>query len=383
MSQKSQSTQKSESKKPPKPAVEPLSPIEETAPVPELTQTGQFVQPGELPPDLARKQVQDAQQVAGNLFVQRELLKGVIQRQTPGEGGDTTPIPALGTTEEKRHFALHILKEAYGELIKKESKVVAKGSEKELRDAYDQSMINLGKDFKKPDGEFRKWEMGDSKKHPTMSKELVGFWDQDTGDVLIDTSKKPDQQVATLVHEMLHANAAGDFASTMGKTIDEGMTEKLTQQAFAEAGYSAPGGFYAAEIGLVNRLAGMFGENLMLLSYFNGTAILRSMVSTVLDDEEIFDKLVRAIKGNQTRYIESFFYLYERAAAGAELDKKIAAISSRLDWWVSDGDITAVENIWQGSTEDERSQLRSVIRNRVASLSDHGHRARLRILIGS
>jgi hypothetical protein len=383
MPQKSQNTQKSDSKKPAKPVVEPLSPIEEIAPIPELTQTGQVMLPGDLPPDLARKQVKKVQAVAGNRYVQRELLKNVIQRQSPEGEGDTTPIPPLGTAEEKGAFALHILKEAYGDLIKKESKVVGKANEKELRDAYDQSMINLGKDFKKPDGKYRKWEMGDSKKHPTMSAQLVGFWDQDSGDVLIDTSKDPDEQVITLAHEMLHANAAGDFAGTLGKTIDEGMTEKLAQEAFASAGYSAPGGFNVGEMALVGRLAGMFGENLMMLSYFRGPAILRTMASEVLDDDEIFDKLVRAIKANNTSYIDNFFYLYERAAAGAELDRKIAAINSLLDWYVSDDDITAIENIWHGSTDDERVQLRGVIRNRITSLSNHGQRARLRFLIAS
>jgi hypothetical protein len=383
MSTKTQNTQKSETKKPAKPAVEPLSPIEEIAPAPELTQTGQALLPGELPPDLARKQVRDVQVVAGNQFVQRELLKGVIQRQPPSEGGNTTPIPTLGTTEAKGAFALHVLKEAYGDLIKKESKVVAKTNEKELRDAYDQSMINLDRKYKEEDGTFNKWKAGDSKRHPTMSEEMVGFWDQDSGDVLIDTSKKPDQQVVTLVHEMLHANAAGDFAETMGKTIDEGMTEKLTQEAFAKAGYSAPGGFNVGEMALVGRLAGMFGENLMMLSYFRGSAILRSMVSSVLKDEDIFDKLVRAVKADNTGYVDIFLNRYERAAAGAELDKKTAAINSLLDWLVWDEHITAVENIWYGSTDDERVQLRGVIRPRITSLSNHGHRARLRILIGS
>jgi hypothetical protein len=382
MPQKSQKTQKTETKKPVKPVVEPLSPIEEIAPIPELTQTGKFVQPGELPPDLARKQVQDAQQVAGNQFIQRELQTGVIQRQSPGGGGDTTPIPPLDTTEAKRAFALNVLKEAYGDLIKKESKVVAKESEKELRDAYDQSMINLDKEFKKPDGEYRDWEMGDSKKHPTMSQKLVGFWDQDSGDVLIDTSKDPDEQVVTLAHEMLHANAAGDFVGTFGKTIDEGMTEKLTQEAFARAGHSAPGGFNVGEMALVNRMAGMFGENLMMLSYFRGAGILRSMANEVLDDEDLFDKFVRAVKANNTGYIENFFYLYERAATRSELDRKIAAVNSLLDWMVSDEHITAIENIWHGSTEDERVQIRGVIRNRITSLVSHGQRARLRILIG-
>ncbi len=382
MSQKTQSTQKSEAQKPPKPVVEPLSPVEEIAPVPELTKTGQFVQPGELPPDLARKQVQDAQQVAGNLFIQREMLKGVIQRQTTDGGGDTTPIPPLETTEAKRAFALNVLKEAYGELIKKESKVVAKDSKSELRDAYDQSMINLGKEFKESDGKYRKWEMGDSLKHPTMSQKLVGFWDQDSGDVLIDTSKDPDEQVVTIAHEMLHANAAGDFAGTFGKTIDEGMTERLTQEAFTRGGYSAPGGFNVGEMALVNRLAGMFGENLMMLSYFRGAGILRSMANEVLDDEDLFDKLVRAVKANNTNYIDNFFYLYERAATGSELDRKIAAVNSLLDWLVSDEHITAIENIWHGSTEDERVQLRGVIRNRITSLVSHGQRARLRFLIG-
>ena len=134
---------------------------------------------------------------------------------------------------------------------------------------------------------------------------------------------------------------------------------------------------------MVGRLAGMFGENLMMLSYFRGSAILRSMVSSVLKDEDIFDKLVRAVKADNTGYVDIFLNRYERAAAGAELDKKTAAINSLLDWLVWDEHITAVENIWYGSTDDERVQLRGVIRPRITSLSNHGHRARLRILIGS
>jgi hypothetical protein len=66
------------------------------------------------------------------------------------------------------------------------------------------------------------------------------------------------------------------------------------------------------------------------------------------------------------------------------VDKKIAAIVSLLEgWWVSDDDIANIENIWSGSSPEEQDQMRQAISSRLLSLTDHGQRARLRILIGS
>ncbi len=55
--------------------------------------------------------------------------------------------------------------------------------------------------------------------HPDLERRgsFKGFNDPSTGQVYIDTSQPPDEQVATIVHEMLHANAAPDFPATLGK----------------------------------------------------------------------------------------------------------------------------------------------------------------------
>ena len=198
---------------------------------------------------------------------------------------------------------------------------------------------------------------------------------------LIDTSEPADEQTATIAHELLHASESGDFLSTFGKQIDEGMTEHLTQKAFVKSGYTAPAGFFTSQIAFVGRLGGMFGENTMMYSYFNGTAILRSMMNSMLDDS-VFDRFALEARNNNTAWMDLFFQRYFQVQGGAEIDKKIAVINSLLDGWVSDADLTNIENIYHGSSEDEQARLKAVISSRLDSLIDIGQRSRLRILIG-
>ncbi|MFQ5434525.1 MAG: hypothetical protein ACE5FD_06585 [Anaerolineae bacterium] len=370
---------KSSEKTPPtKPAAEPAG-IEQGV-RPSLTAAGQLLPPADLPKGLRQKQVQAVQGVAGNQTVLRALAKDVIQRQD--DGGDEQPIPKLPSPKARRAKALEILKKAYGGLIKQESKVNGVDSEAALRQHYDNSMIRQGKVFRESDDSTRPWQAGDSSKHSGMSGEFPGFYDPSTGQIYIDLSKEPDQQVATLVHEMLHANTAGDFLSTLGKSIDEGMTENLTKKAFAKSGYSAPSGFFEGEVAMVGRLSGMFGENTMMYAYFGGTAVLRSMMDAVMD-QPMFDRFAREMRRNNTAWLNLFLEQYEQALQGSEIDKKIAAISALLDWWVSDEDLDQIENIWRGVAPDEKPHIRAAINPRITSLSDHGQRARLRGILGS
>ncbi len=370
---------KSSEKTPPaKPAAEPAG--METGARPSLTSAGQLMPPADLPPGLRQKQAQAVQGVAGNQTVLRALAKDAIQRQE--SGGDEQPIPKLPDPEARRAKALEILKKAYGGLIKQESKVNGVNSEAELRQNYDQSMMRQGKVFRESDDSTRPWQAGDSSQHPQMSGEFPGFYDPSSGQIYIDLGKGPDQQVATLTHEFLHANAAGDFLSTLGKTIDEGMTERLAQQAFVKNGYSPPSGFFAGAVASVGRLSGMFGENTMMYAYFGGTAVLRSTMDAVMG-EAIFDRFAREMRRNNQGWLAIFFRRYEQALQGSEVDKKIAAINSLLDWWVSDADLDHIENIWRGVVPDQKPHIRAAIMPRITSLSDHGQRARLRAILGS
>jgi hypothetical protein len=312
---------------------------------------------------------------------QVQLAPAEVQRNGPEGGGNTTPIPKLPDADARHALAVDILKKAYGGMVKADTKVDTTASEDELRARYDQAMIRMGRTFKQSDGTERPWAAGDSRQHPEMSGEFTGFYDPSTGQVNVDTSKPPDEQVATIAHELLHASAAGDFQSTFGKAIDEGMTESLTQKAFTKAGYAAPTGFFTGQIAFVGQLASMFGENTMMYAYFSGTSILRSMMETTLN-EAIFDRFAAAARANDTHWMDLFFQRFSQAIGGSEVDKKIAAVNSLLDGWVSDADISNIENIYHGSSPEEQTQLKAVISGRITSLMDFGQRGRLRILIG-
>jgi hypothetical protein len=331
------------------------------------------------------------QQKQGNQTVQRSLANQLIQRQGGSAGGgNTTPIPKLPELEARKNLAVHILKKAYASRIKTEAKVVGKESEDAIRTEYDQAMIRQGKKFREKGAEgeedkLRDWESGDSAKHPDLQDAgtFKGFNDPSSGQVFLDTSKEPDDQVATIVHEQLHANAAPDFPGTLGKQVDEGMTEKLTQNAFTISGYTAPSGQYESEVSFVNDLGSMVGEGVMVSAYFGGVGALRSMLNAQTDDNT-FDKFAQAARTKDWNWMKKFFEEYfEKLRSGSELDKKIAAINLALDGWVTDEDIDNIRGIVASATAEEKSQLRSVIQARIGDLVDIGQRTQLRVIVAS
>lgn len=316
------------------------------------------------------------QRAAGNRAVQRLLNTNVIQRE-----GDTTPIPALPDVEARRLFALTVLKKAYGGMIKQEPNVTeAKGIEA-MQALYDQSMIRQKKTFKEGNNE-REWQKGDAAKRGDMNKDFPGFYDSGKN-IVLDTGKKPDEQTATLAHEMLHANSNGEILGSLGKDVDEGITETLTKKAFTKAGYSYPGGFFESNMKWIGRLSGIFGENTLMFAYFTGIGPLRGMMNATMDDEDAFDDFAGQVRAQNWPWTNLFFDKWEKIVRGSEVEKKVAAVVRWLEqFWIDDEDISDVENIYRGSTPEEQARLRQEILPRIGNISDHGHRARLRILIG-
>ena len=322
--------------------------------------------------------VQALQRATGNRSVQRLLVRNVIQRQP----ANTTPIPPLADVDARRALALDVLKKAYGGLIKQETKVNGVASPTLLLRQYDAAMIRQNKVFVE-DGKERPWDFGDAAKHPNTKNDLYGFNDPSTGTVFIDTTKKSDEQTVTIAHELLHANSSGEVLSVLGYNIDEGITETLAQKAFAKAGYSAPGGTFGDQMAFVATLSSMFGENTVLYSYFTGLAPLRSMVDVTLDKEGKFDEFASAVRNRNWKYTNAFFQAYQKAREGSEIEKKVSAVISILDQlWVSDDELTHVENIYHGSTPEEQARLRQEIQPRISGMG-FSNRARLRILIGA
>jgi hypothetical protein len=376
---------KTEKAQPAKPVVEPAGPEIEAQP--ESFIAGSL---REMPPSIGRKQILRQQKVAGNRYVQRALLGGVIQRGPgPGGGGDTTPIPTLPDFEARKNLAVAILKKAFGGRVKTETKVQAVSSGTELQSKYDAAMMRQQKKFraegnKDPTDKLPDWGPGDAAKFKDTAdaESFKGFNDPSSGSVFIDTSKKPDDQVATITHEMLHASAAGDFQSTLGKRVDEGMTEKLTQNAFIISGYTAPTGQNESEVSFIQDLAAIVGEGTLTSAYFGGVDILRAMLNAQTD-EDIFEKFAKAARTGDKKFMRDFFNENEKLKGGSELDKKIAAINLALDGWVSGDDISNIEGIYSSASQEDKAALRNVIQPRIEELSDIGQRTRLRVLMVS
>jgi hypothetical protein len=375
---------KTEKAQPAKPVVEPAGPEIEAQPENLIASNLR-----EMPPSIGRKQILRQQKVAGNRYVQRALLGSVIQRGPgPGGGGDTTPIPTLPDLEARRDLAIMILKKAYGGRIKAEAKVEGVPSEDVLRTKYDDAMMRQKKKFRAegnndPVDKLPEWGPGDAARFKDTSKEFKGFNDPSSGAVFVDLSKKPDDQVATIAHEFLHASAAPDFAATLGKRIDEGMTEKLTQNAFTISGYTAPTGQNKTEVGFVANLGEMIGEGALTSAYFGGVDILRDMLN-VGAEKNIFEKFAEAARAENWKWMESFFNnYYDKMKGGSELQKKIASINYWLSGWVYDEDLANIEAIYRDSSPEDKAQLRAVIEPQIGSLIDIGQRTRLRVLLVS
>lgn len=350
---------------------------EKPAPLPEITAP---VELSLLPASLARAQIARLQRLVGNDAAQSALSTAGIQRAPGKPAAGAPPIPLLPELDARRALAIDILKKAFGGRIKQESKVTGLKSARDVRDRYDEAMI--GHPFPVKAGEEpRVWVKGDVDKCDRTMGDFPGFLDPGGKGVIIDLSRKPDEQVATIAHEMLHDNASPEFQTRFGRSIDEGMTEKLLQQAFSAAGYAAPSGFFEGEIALVSQIGALFGEGTMTAAYFAGPQILQSVMVGVTDDEELFDKFCNEVRKVNWGWLDPFFTRYAELAKKSEIEKKIGAIQSLLDWWVSDEDLSHIENIIAGSSVDEKAQIRAAILPRVISLSDHGQRARLRLAL--
>lgn len=328
----------------------------------------------DLPPNLKKQQIMKIQQLGGNLAVQRALQQNVIQRQGGG-GGNTTPIPKLGEHAERQAFAIDILKKAYGDRIKSETKVNPVKSEAELRAEYDRSMIAQKKQFRDRDDQgnevLRDWQYGDTLKHPEMSKEFHGFRDTSNNQIYVDTSKPPDEQVATIAHEMLHASSSGNFLAVLGKPLDEGMTEKLTIDAFAKGGYSVASGVFVQEVALANRMCAAFGADVMTNAYFGGTEPLKDAINEKLGKGSFY-KFTQAVKAGDWATVNDMI-----------MRGKIATVEALFSGWVSDEDLDGIEEIYRQSSGEEKAQIGAIIQANIPELWSIGQRTRLRVLLAS
>jgi hypothetical protein len=326
----------------------------------------------DVPLGLRPQEVMRRQHTQGNLFVQRSLARQVIQRQ-PGGGVGGAPMPIMPTHESRTVFAVFVLKNAYGGRIKSETKVNGVANEAAVRAEYDRSMIAQGKKIKDKDAQgneiLRDWKNGDTYNHPDMKTEFAGFRDTSNGQIYVDTSKPADEQTATIAHEMLHASSSGSIVGAFGKGLDEGITEKLTIDAFAKSGINAKSGMYQEWVTFANRLGAAFGDGALIDAYFGNLESLRSAINERLGRGTYF-QFAEALKAGNF------------AAVNDIINRGIvAAVENLLSGWVSDEDLDNLEEIYNSVSGDERARIQPIIQAAIPDLWSIGQRTRLRLLL--
>jgi hypothetical protein len=302
-----------------------------------------------------------------------------VQRQpNPAEYGP--PLPPLHAAVANQGRAQEILMDTFGnikKIVKGELELVDKDTAHEHHDAF---LIGK-KTWNSQPWADRPWESGDSK---LIFRTFYGF--ADTGAGIIYIVENPggasgasggDQQMPTIVHEMLHINAAGDFASTVKGTIDEGTTELLTGKAMQKAGMSfSPE--YQGQIAFVNALIGLVSEGTLTSAYFGGASILVSAFEAIRG-EGSWARLMDYMSRGKTEKVRE---LIEGPANQSILEQKIAQIENYLSGWVSDEDINQIAAIVSTLTRDEKRTVHSRIADSIDDLMNFGQRARLRIMLG-
>jgi hypothetical protein len=186
-----------------------------------------------------------------------------------------------------------------------------------------------------------------------------------------------DQQLPTIVHEMLHLNAAGGFADAVKGAVDEGMTEKLTIKALQQAGKTIKAE-YADERAFVDRLIALVGEGTLTSAYFGGASILIGAFEAIRGEGK-WAALMNALSTGRDDRVKA---LLEGPGNTSILNQKIAQIQDLLSGWVTDDDVNQAITIIGTCSDDEKRTIYNTITGMIRDLSDHGQRARLRIALG-
>jgi hypothetical protein len=318
-------------------------------------------------------------QVHGNQYVQRAIEQspasapssGVIQRQGGGGPGGGAP-GAIGQAQAQKARAKDILVTAFGSVCRIKAPKVVVMNDAAIKQSFVQYQIRQGTKHPRKN---RRWESEDAQE----INRLDGYADRGADTVYI-LDQEDDAQIATLVHEMLHANANPGFPGMYKADIDEGATEYLTRVALAKSGVRAPtGGTYGPQVGLITLFVDMIGEGTLIQAYFSNPNALKNMVDTIRGTGTWDLFWMRFMEKD---YDGAWELLYPKEG-GSWVEHKIKLINGYLDGWVSDDDISMIETICSTLSSEDLKTVRRAISPRIGSLWSHGQRARLRIALGA
>lgn len=316
--------------------------------------------------------------VHGNRHLSR-IIARTVQRQSPPAAPAAAGGPPVGVVpkgEALRARAQEVLSNTYGSIKKIVPSRVEVVDDGTLRQRFDEMQVRRG--TKNPrSGE--PWKMGDSL---LVFQTLDGFADRDNGVIYVPESPPggggADSTLSTVVHEMLHTNAAGDWASTVGGAIDEGETEILTMRAckLQQVPISPK---YPNERGIAEQLAAVAGADTLQRAYFGGVATLGAAVEAVLGEGK-WEKLQAAIKSGDR---EKFDNLLRARHASDWAKEKIRTILGIIDeLWVSDEDVDRIVAICGTASADDLKAISDAVSPEITRLASHGQRARIRIALG-
>jgi len=316
--------------------------------------------------------------VHGNQQLSR-MIATVVRRQQPAGGGSApggggAPVGVIPSAEALRARAQEALSNTFGSIKKIVPAKVEVVDDATLRQRFDEMQIRKKTTNPKTG---REWEMGGSL---LVFQTLDGFADRDRGAIYVpDRPGGNEGQLSTVIHEMLHTNAAGDWASTVGMAIDEGETEILTMKACT--GQRIPiTPQYASQRSTVDQLVPVVGAGTLERAYFGGVSILSSAVEAVVG-EGSWEKLRTAIREGDR---EKFDKLLKPKKTSDWAKDKIQLILGLIgQWWESDEDIARIEAICATASAEDLRAISDAVTPHLSSVFDAGHRARVRIALGN
>lgn len=382
MAQKNQTVPKPEGKNGHKPTPPLTAPMPNKMPHPVASDMNQV---NGLPPHLTAQtmrqtallqmQKQQGNGVA-NAVAKRSLAslqQQVIQRE--GGGGGSITDEAVNKVKAQQARAQKILKDAFGNIKTIVASKVEVLDDAALKGKYDEMKIRKKHNNPKTG---QPWQTNDASK---VFSKLEGFADTEAQVIYVldDNDATEAGRVALMVHETLHMNAAGGFASAVGPDIDEGTTEYLTIKACKAAKITPPTA-YARQVGLVEKLAAIVGEASLEKAYFGGVATLKSTYDTIRG-EGTFEKLHKIL--TESKDMEKALKSLSAPRSPDWVKEKIKMIEAHLDsWWVSDEDMAQIKTLLGTLTPQELAKARETLAPKAINLSDHGQRATFRLALG-
>ncbi len=307
-------------------------------------------------------------------FVQRN---GPTPAPAPAPGaaaGGGAPVGVMAAAEALKARAQEILKNTYGFIKPIIPTPVQVVDEATLRVKFDEMQVRKGTNNTRT-GE--PWKMGDSL---LVFQRLDGFADRDNNTIYVPDAAGGSGagQLPTVVHEMLHTNAAGDWASTVGFAIDEGETENLALKACT--GQHVPmTPTYGSQRALVAQLVPVVGEGTLEQAYFSGGAGLISAFDAVRGEGKWAD-LKKAMGEGDREKVDRILRAPRQSDWAKEKTQIILGIID--SWWVTDEDVSRIVAICHTASPEDLRSIAAAVGPEVSRLINEGQRARIRMALG-